>query len=233
MNPIERALAILLLLTRRRLLPATELARRFELSTVAHSAGVFDEDKLAWVNRHYLKAADPATLVRESLPFLRSAGIAFSEPTAPAIEWLHAIVPALASSIDRLSQLPDRLRTIFSFDAAETLADERIRRELIEPAARAVVVALADVFPHERLAPHDADPHHTGVRQLVDHPVPIRRAHLVAVHVRQVAIMAAEIALVGQRHRDHERKLPPCRAGERETGQLRRLASHGQGLAGE
>ncbi len=32
MNSIERALAILLLLTRRRLLPATELARRFEVS---------------------------------------------------------------------------------------------------------------------------------------------------------------------------------------------------------
>ena len=40
-------------------LPLDELARRFDLSKVAHSAGVFDEDKLAWVNRHYLKTADP------------------------------------------------------------------------------------------------------------------------------------------------------------------------------
>ena len=31
------------------LLPLDELARRFDLSKVAHSAGVFDEDKLAWV----------------------------------------------------------------------------------------------------------------------------------------------------------------------------------------
>ena len=44
------------------LLPMTELARRFALEAVGHSAGVFDEEKLAWVNRHYLKAADPARI---------------------------------------------------------------------------------------------------------------------------------------------------------------------------
>ena len=41
------------------LLPLDELARRFSLEDVSHSAGVFDEEKLAWANRHYLKAADP------------------------------------------------------------------------------------------------------------------------------------------------------------------------------
>src|SRR6185436_7578139 len=40
------------------LMPVEELARRFSLGDVGHSAGVFDEEKLAWVNRHYLKMAD-------------------------------------------------------------------------------------------------------------------------------------------------------------------------------
>ena len=39
-------------------MPLDELARRFSLDEVGHSAGVFDEEKLAWVNRHYLKMAD-------------------------------------------------------------------------------------------------------------------------------------------------------------------------------
>jgi nondiscriminating glutamyl-tRNA synthetase len=125
-------------------LPLDELARRFELSNVAHSAGVFDEDKLAWVNRHYLKTADPDALVRDALPFLRTAGLVFGEPTPAGAEWLRGIVPALAGSIDRLSQLPDRLHTIFSFDAEATLADPQIRRELEDPAAQAVISALAD-----------------------------------------------------------------------------------------
>src|SRR5215831_1520699 len=36
------------------LLPIEELAKRFSLEHVGLSAGVFDEEKLAWVNRHYL-----------------------------------------------------------------------------------------------------------------------------------------------------------------------------------
>ena len=40
------------------LLPIDELAPRFRLEDVGHSAGVFDVEKLAWVNRHYLKTAD-------------------------------------------------------------------------------------------------------------------------------------------------------------------------------
>ena len=45
--------------TNRAALPVDELARRFSLDEVGLSAGVFDEEKLAWVNRHYLKMADP------------------------------------------------------------------------------------------------------------------------------------------------------------------------------
>ena len=45
-------------------LPIDELATRFRIEDVGHSAGVFDVEKLAWVNRHYLKAAAPARLAR-------------------------------------------------------------------------------------------------------------------------------------------------------------------------
>ncbi len=58
--------------------------------------------------------------------------------------WLLSIVPAIASSIDRLSQLPDRLHTVFSFDAANTLAHEATRGELMSEGARRVVTALAE-----------------------------------------------------------------------------------------
>ena len=41
------------------LLPIDELARRFAIEDVGHSAGVFDQEKLAWMNRHYMKVAAP------------------------------------------------------------------------------------------------------------------------------------------------------------------------------
>ncbi len=100
------------------LLPADELARRFRLEDVSHSAGVFDEDKLAWVNRHYLKALSPERLVSEALPFLREAGVVVGELEPSAQAWLETVLPPTAASVDRLNQLADRLHTVFHFDAA-------------------------------------------------------------------------------------------------------------------
>ena len=57
------------------LLPIDELARRFSLEGVGQSAGVFDEEKLAWVNRHYLKLADPVRLAELSVPYFNEAGV--------------------------------------------------------------------------------------------------------------------------------------------------------------
>ena len=133
-------------------LPLDELARRFDLSKVAHSAGVFDEDKLAWVNRHYLKAGDPARLVELSLPYLREHAMVLADLSTAGRAWLEGIVPALAGSLDRLSQIPERLQTIFRFDAGETLANAAVRGELEEPAVRQVVEALSeDLRDHPRL----------------------------------------------------------------------------------
>jgi nondiscriminating glutamyl-tRNA synthetase len=125
------------------LLPGDELARRFRLEDVSHSAGVFDEDKLAWVNRHYLKALTPDRLAHEAWPFLQRAGVATGEPQTDAIEWLHDVLPPVAASVDRLNQLADRLRTVFHYDAGALLADEALGRELAETGPRSVVIALA------------------------------------------------------------------------------------------
>ena len=58
------------------LMPIDELARRFSLDAVGLSAGVFDEEKLAWVNRHYLKEAGAERLAALSVEFLQAAGVA-------------------------------------------------------------------------------------------------------------------------------------------------------------
>src|SRR5712692_7277056 len=57
------------------LLPIDELARRFSLEGVGHSAGVFDEEKLAWANRHYLKMADPMRVAELAVTYFNDAGV--------------------------------------------------------------------------------------------------------------------------------------------------------------
>jgi glutamyl-tRNA synthetase/nondiscriminating glutamyl-tRNA synthetase len=123
------------------LLPLDELARRFRLEDVGHSAGVFDVEKLAWVNRHYLKLAAPDRLAQLSVPYLEREGW-LATPSADALAYLAVVVPPAAASVDRLEQISARLRFLFDYSPARSLEDETIRAEAL--AARPVIDALAD-----------------------------------------------------------------------------------------
>jgi glutamyl-tRNA synthetase/nondiscriminating glutamyl-tRNA synthetase len=127
------------------LLPAHELARRFALEDVGKSAGVFDEDKLAWVNRHYLKIAPASRLATLSLPYFRSAGVAVA-PAPAGIEFLASVMPIASGSVDRLDQVPARLAFLFNYAPEQALADPVVRAEMSAEPAQAVVRALADVL---------------------------------------------------------------------------------------
>ena len=125
------------------LLPIEEMARRFSLDDVGLSAGVFDEEKLAWVNRHYLKAADPLRLARLSLPYFAAAGIQLV-PDADGLAYLASALPIASGSVDRLDQVPARLAVLFAFSADSALEDALIRSEMTTDGARAVVGSLAE-----------------------------------------------------------------------------------------
>jgi nondiscriminating glutamyl-tRNA synthetase len=122
------------------LVPIEQLAPRFRLQDVGRSAGVFDIDKLAWVNRHYLKLAAPERLARLSLPYLRQYEWV-AEPSASAIAFLERIIPVAAASVDRLEQIPARLKFLFDYSARRALEDPTVRAEAL--ASRSVVDALA------------------------------------------------------------------------------------------
>src|SRR5437867_5622516 len=125
------------------LLPIDELARRFSLEAVGHSAGVFDEEKLAWANRHYLKLADPLRLSELTIPYFRNAGVAI-EPNGEGLVFLASAMSMASASVDRLSQVPGRLSFLFDYDAEATLGSSTVLDEMRADSARAVVAALAE-----------------------------------------------------------------------------------------
>ncbi len=56
-----------------------ELIRYFSLEHVGKAPGIHDDEKLLWLNSHYLKETPPATLGRLLLPFLAQEGIASAD----------------------------------------------------------------------------------------------------------------------------------------------------------
>ena len=123
------------------LLPIQELARRFALEDVGHSAGVFDQEKLAWMNRHYMKGAAAARLAAETVRYFLARGY-LRRRTDEAMEYLVSVLPMAVGSVDRLEEIPDRLRFLFDFDPAAALGRSEVAGILHEAGAREVIAAL-------------------------------------------------------------------------------------------
>jgi glutamyl-tRNA synthetase len=126
------------------LVPIADMAKRFSLSDVGHSASVFDEEKLAWVNRHYLKDADHERLTRVSVAYFERAGYVTPRLKPEGFAYLLSLVPLFNTSVDRLEQVPERVRQVFAFSAVAALGDAAIRGEAGEAPARTVIAALAE-----------------------------------------------------------------------------------------
>ena len=99
------------------ILSTEELFEQFSLDHIIKSAAVFDQEKLNWLNRHYLKQLPIVKLAEMAVPFLAEAGLVTQPVSLPVMEWLELVVDAVINKIDYLSQLPDAVRLIFGYDA--------------------------------------------------------------------------------------------------------------------
>ena len=129
------------------ILPLADMATRFDLSTVSHSAAVFDVPKLAWLNRHYMKEAAPGRLAHDAMPYFVKAGALTDTPAGR--DYLESILPMALGSVDRLEEIPDRAACVFHWN--EGRAAELVSQETDGPAvARNLAEVLATAGPLNR-----------------------------------------------------------------------------------
>jgi glutamyl-tRNA synthetase/nondiscriminating glutamyl-tRNA synthetase len=153
------------------LLPIDELARRFRVEDVSRSASVFDPGKLAWMNRHYQRAADPDRLTSLIWPVLETAGYVTTDTPAARAFVTTAVLPMVTGAVDRLADVPARVASVFTYPEGESLEAAAEALVADTPEARGVVTALAQALSgHARLTREtyrevaQAVRQHTGVK---------------------------------------------------------------------
>ena len=117
-----------------------EIAALFDLESVHRASAQADPTKLAWLNQHYLKTLDGATLLERLLPFLERVAGRRVEPT-----------PSLARLVDLLRERSHTLQEMA--ELARFLVVEEVAYEAKAAAKHLrpeIAPALAEL--HERLA---------------------------------------------------------------------------------
>ncbi len=96
-----------------------EMIAAFSLEGVGKSAGVFDTDKLLWLNQHYLKESTPQKLAELLMPFLQQQ---YSAPRCPVdgsqvtadSTWLHQVIITLQERSKTLVEMAEMMHYYFA-----------------------------------------------------------------------------------------------------------------------
>ncbi|MBN1517777.1 glutamate--tRNA ligase [Candidatus Sumerlaeota bacterium] len=92
-----------------------ELTQHFSLERVNKAKGIFDYERLLWLNGHYIRELPLEELIRRSEPFFQFAGI---ELAGRDPEWLRGLFGLVQERVRTLKELPEKL-SYFLTDALE------------------------------------------------------------------------------------------------------------------
>lgn len=127
------------------ILSHNELVEQFSFDRVSKSGGVFDEDKLNWVNSHYIKELSDEELVKEIKPYLVEAG-QISEDYKD--EDLLDLARTFKTSLNRFSEISEKTGFIFAkFDDATFY--ENVKESLMSEDSKKVLNSFKQIVETE------------------------------------------------------------------------------------
>lgn len=128
----------------REIFPKPELIKEFQLERVTPSPAIFDNEKLYWLNRHYLKQSPPQRIQQLALPHLQRANLVPQQMSPEIANWTERLIALMVPYVDRLDQLAERAGIIFNFDPSAAMANPENSAILADAKAGEVLAAFAE-----------------------------------------------------------------------------------------
>lgn len=91
-----------------------ELIKEFSLKRVSKTGGVFDKDKLDWINEHYLREADLGRITDLAIPYLLDAGLITDKDISDNYDWVESLVSIVKDRLTTISEIPEKVKYIFN-----------------------------------------------------------------------------------------------------------------------
>jgi len=84
-----------------------ELIQKFTLEGIINHPAILDEQKLLWMNGHYIRATSVERLTELVLPYLAKAGLAADAPSDGEMHYLRKVVALIQDRLRTLSDAPE------------------------------------------------------------------------------------------------------------------------------
>jgi nondiscriminating glutamyl-tRNA synthetase len=96
------------------ILSMEELIEKFSFERVSKTGGIFDKDKLDWVNGHHIRNCNLDRLTELSIPYLKEAGLIDDKIIKERYDWIKAMVETVEENLSHLSEIVDKVDVFFN-----------------------------------------------------------------------------------------------------------------------
>lgn len=90
-----------------------ELIDEFSFERVSKTGGVFDKDKLNWINGQYIRKSDLDRITRLCIPYLLESGYIDESHVKEQYDWIKTMVSTVQESLSYLSEIPEKVKIYF------------------------------------------------------------------------------------------------------------------------
>lgn len=89
-----------------------EMVEKFSFDRVSKSGGIFDRDKLNWVNSHYIKELSDVELFELAVPYLVDSETFDKSYIDTHKDWIMVLLNTVKDSLDTIKEIPEKVKFI-------------------------------------------------------------------------------------------------------------------------
>lgn len=129
------------------LLSVEEMIDKFSFERVSKTGGIFDKDKLDWVNGHYIRSSSIEKITELSIPYLIEQNYIDDKFAKENKQWLEILVDTVKESLSYVSEIVEKVKFIFDEEVVpnEEGALELLKGEQVPELMEAIIKELNNV----------------------------------------------------------------------------------------
>lgn len=105
------------------ILSMEDMIKKFTFERVSKTGGIFDKDKLNWVNGHYIRSESLERITDLAIPYLIESGLIDENFAKDNREWLEILVDIVREGLDYMSEIVKKVE--FMFDNKVKIEDDK------------------------------------------------------------------------------------------------------------
>jgi len=90
-----------------------EMVEKFSFDRVSKTGGIFDKDKLDWVNGHYIRSESLERIKEMTLPYLIEAGYMDEDFARDNSHWVDVLIETVREGLATVNEVVEKVEFIF------------------------------------------------------------------------------------------------------------------------